>query len=299
MERNTPWPFAASSSPAESPRNAFELLSLELVYFLRNFYDKTGSIPDNDAVQLEACRIIFASEVSLPDDPDRHCCSWLRDLITFREDLARQAKFGPMRSRDECRLSYLKINGQDHLFDACPLECQLCLFAQAELAAGSLTVEDLKLQDEACRIVERIHKEQTMESIDFVANWLVKLVCSSKGWLLKFRQRNNISSATHGQDGLEQDMTSLPSTQMTCLPDRAHVGVSLGETVEAQQLGNDHRPDWVKATLSFLNDANFDRWLTRELRRWAIATMSPNNPSCHVPSDEELQHQARCILYDE
>jgi hypothetical protein len=49
----------------------------------------------------------------------------------------------------------------------------------------------------------------------------------------------------------------------------------------------------------FLNDANCYRRLAKELKRWVAGTMSVNNPNRHVPSDEELQHQARWILYDE
>lgn len=63
--------------------------------------------------------------------------------------------------------------------------------------------------------------------------------------------------------------------------------------------GSDHRPTWIRNNILFLNDDNFHRWLARELGRWVVATMSPNNPNCHKPSDEELRHQARCILYDE
>jgi hypothetical protein len=54
----------------------------------------------------------------------------------------------------------------------------------------------------------------------------------------------------------------------------------------------------IKLPAFFLNDANCYRRLARELSRWVASTMSPNNPSCHVPTDEELQHQARWILYD-
>ena len=49
----------------------------------------------------------------------------------------------------------------------------------------------------------------------------------------------------------------------------------------------------------FLNYTNCYRRLARELSRWVVQTMSPNNPKQHVPSDKELQHQARWILYDE
>lgn len=49
----------------------------------------------------------------------------------------------------------------------------------------------------------------------------------------------------------------------------------------------------------YLNDANCYVRLTRELKKFVAATMSPNNPNCHVPSDEEIQHQARWIVYED
>lgn len=41
------------------------------------------------------------------------------------------------------------------------------------------------------------------------------------------------------------------------------------------------------------------RHLTKELYRFVAMCMSPNNPNRHVPSDEELQYQARWVDYDE
>ncbi|KAF5624299.1 homeobox 4 [Fusarium sp. NRRL 25303] len=49
----------------------------------------------------------------------------------------------------------------------------------------------------------------------------------------------------------------------------------------------------------FLTDANCYRRLFRELRRFVTSIMSPNNPNCHVPTDAEIQHQARCIIFDD
>ncbi|KAK4103743.1 hypothetical protein N658DRAFT_421095 [Parathielavia hyrcaniae] len=49
----------------------------------------------------------------------------------------------------------------------------------------------------------------------------------------------------------------------------------------------------------YLNDSNCYQRLARELKKWVASTMSPNNPNCHVPSDEELQHQARWIVYED
>ncbi|KAF5677444.1 homeobox 4 [Fusarium circinatum] len=49
----------------------------------------------------------------------------------------------------------------------------------------------------------------------------------------------------------------------------------------------------------FLTDTNCYRRLFRELRRFVTSIMSPNNPNCHVPTDAEIQHQARCIIFDD
>ncbi|EHA54921.1 hypothetical protein MGG_01730 [Pyricularia oryzae 70-15] len=49
----------------------------------------------------------------------------------------------------------------------------------------------------------------------------------------------------------------------------------------------------------FIHDLNCYKRLKKELARWSASVMSPNNPNQHVPSDAELQHQARWILYDD
>ncbi|EWZ02784.1 hypothetical protein FOYG_02008 [Fusarium oxysporum NRRL 32931] len=55
----------------------------------------------------------------------------------------------------------------------------------------------------------------------------------------------------------------------------------------------------VQAGMFFLTDANCYRRLFRELTRFVTSIMSPNNPNCHVPTDAEIQHQARCIIFDD
>ncbi|KAF7548439.1 hypothetical protein G7Z17_g7050 [Cylindrodendrum hubeiense] len=385
-ERNTPWPFAASITPLESPRSAYEMIALELAFFFRNYYDETETMPDNDVLHLEACRIIFASEVLSADETvNLYCSSWLRDLITSSEDIARQAQFGPIRSQAECRSSALKIIGQKNLFEACPLETQLQNFVQARLESGSTVIGDHELQEEACRIVTVVDKEQTTGPSNFITNWLVQLIWSSGHWLADFRQRTSIAphkgpeelptetitglnpglfiglraeeediehfeplntvdwefndgGDDHSDDanaktatGDENWMLGLEQLQWPPSEDSSPADLSLphgsispaqdspsqnsnqsfspfitpprqpldSPTLAMDPVELDHRPEWVKNSLSFQTDANFVRWLTRELRRWVKATMSHNNPNCHTPSDDELQHQARCILYDE
>ncbi|PSS02284.1 hypothetical protein BD289DRAFT_359932 [Coniella lustricola] len=48
-----------------------------------------------------------------------------------------------------------------------------------------------------------------------------------------------------------------------------------------------------------INGVGGYRRLARDLTRFVVAAMSANNPNCHVPTDQELQHQARWIMYDD
>ncbi|EPE31211.1 Homeo [Glarea lozoyensis ATCC 20868] len=49
----------------------------------------------------------------------------------------------------------------------------------------------------------------------------------------------------------------------------------------------------------FLNDANCYGRLVRELSRFVTSSTSINNPNRHAPTDAEIQHQARWIVYDD
>ncbi|KAL2694728.1 hypothetical protein Neosp_001314 [[Neocosmospora] mangrovei] len=171
FERGTPFPFEASGKPPDSPRSAYELLTIELAYFIQSHYDSTGDMPNNKRMQLEACRIIFASEVMFPEEnPDSSGgFSWLRDLILSSPDITQQARFGPIRSRAESRLSVMKIKGKNALFETCPLESHLHAFVHAKRAAGVLVVQDHELQKEACRIIT-LMEDDMGSTPDFVAN---------------------------------------------------------------------------------------------------------------------------------
>ncbi|UPK90627.1 hypothetical protein LCI18_001562 [Fusarium solani-melongenae] len=377
FERGTPFPFEASGKPPDSPRSAYELLTIELAYFIQSHYDSTGDMPNNKRLQLEACRIIFASEVMFPEEnPDMHGgFSWLRDLILSSPDITQQARFGPIRSRAESRLSVMKIKGKNALFETCPLESHLHTFVHAKRAAGVLVVQDHELQKEACRIIT-LMEDDMGSTPDFVANWLVTLISKSTDWLHDFRRRANLllkddlwssvpqsgssslpswmtndrqvldllsndlgprnwantgllglnnadTGMQHG--GLPNGQTSsadlvepwlghstvpqtsrrsakspLPAAPTTEWPVSTGSGESPGTPGTGPSEGDSSlRPAWLKTGIFILNDSNHHRWLKRELARWVTATMSPNNPNCHIPSDEELRHQARCLLFND
>ncbi|KAJ3543440.1 hypothetical protein NM208_g3579 [Fusarium decemcellulare] len=359
MERISPFPFVASCAPTESPRTAYELITLELGYFVINHKEETRRMPSDKDLQLEACRIIFASEVmsmqGISAEP-----SWLRDLLMASAGVARQAQFAPLRRGAENKLCILKINGKDNLFEECPLELNLHEFVRAKSLLGRVVTDD-ELQNEACNIISRIEEGSASPSDD-IANWLVRLIMSSTAWLSAFRQRAELpqtpdsnaptthdgstSPTIHGYSRLEQilgkymqDQRAIgiePSDEalgrearkilyeshnsyyqtaadnvnwLAAFRERHSQSPEISTEAQPEQLHNlsnqDDRPAksprafeaMMKKTF-FLNDSNCYRLVAQELTRFVTSTMSPNNPNRHVPTDAELQYQARWILFD-
>lgn len=252
-ERLSPLPYIAGKSSPESPRNAYELIKLEMVYFVANYAlsDAEGRPPSDEEMMVEACRIIFASEtLSLQGIATQ--MSWLRDIIMSNEELAQKARFGPLRSATENRLASLKINGKDNLFEQCPMEQQLREFVSAKELLG-LTAMDFELQEEACKIVGRVEEVSTNPS-ECVANWLVRLVNKSTGWLAGFRRR-----------------ALLPRS----------------EDVSCDQIRSTD-PTAIDSTVY-----NYSR-LERELSDFLKLQRSWGRE----PSDDDLQRQARIIIYE-
>jgi len=322
----------ASQAPPESPRNAYELIKMELLYYATGMWEAEARMPSDEELQLEACRVIFASEGLSSREVSTQ--SWLRDLIMASDQIAAQAKFGRLRSHAENLLSTLRINGKDNLFEACPLESQLQEFVRARRVLG-LTIMDYELQEEACKIVG-LMEETTTCPLNSVADWTVRLINSSTSWLSSFRQRTDSSLGgnsqyavidsidsgyrnrsvdcyqgrlhdipqRHGYDGavLARPQTTVDTRPLTLAASSTsshfvpHYRVSHGGE-EPSGLLNDADP--FRASAYFLNGTNCYRELSRQLSRYVFQTMSPNNPNQHVPTDEELQNQARWILYDE
>ncbi|CAM1501283.1 Fc.00g104450.m01.CDS01 [Cosmosporella sp. VM-42] len=386
-ERNTPFPFEASNAPAESPRSAYELIKLELAYFMQNYFDRTRQMPNSEEMQLEACRIVLASEaLSRQEVPTPF--SWLRDLIMSDNRIVQRAKFSPLRSSSESRLFALKINGKNDMFEGCLFETQLQDFVQARRLLG-LSINGTELKEEACLIVGRIEEVSATPS-DFIATWLVKLVQSSVDWLASFCQRaqipqpeqiirdhvigsgeyHTIPSSIHEYTRLDRDLLSylnvqraigiepddadlrqqariivsesndgwgqtaaddtlwlsafkrrhrrdrgngsqpspppvLPDSMSISRPPTLNDSATIAARSKTRSSGSSEEPELrpysflIRTSGLYLNDPNFYRWLGEELSRWVAATMSPENPTCHVPSDQEIQHYARWIGYNE
>jgi len=318
-ERGTLIPMKGSDPSWGTPPNAYELLKVEIEFFIQRYFDKHGYLPDNDAMQLEACRIIFAAETTSvmhgPDTNHLHEVSWLRDLMMSSHELTEHARFQPVRSSRESRHFPLRINAKDHLFEQCPLEAQLRGFVTQRVATGE-ALDDVQLHHEACQIVRRMEQESSTPS-DVFANWIVKGIYSGTNWISLFKQRAGISDVLSTNVPADHGLGELLDLSWPASPPKEASTSALGTASPSKQT-HDYfttlptfseepivspestaQTDMYGRLRSLLpDDTNFYRIFDSDMRRWAASTLSPKNPNCHVPSDEEIQHQARWIMYD-
>ena len=324
-DRKSPFPFMASGRAPSSPRSAYELISLELAFFLHQHFNQMKEIPSNRDLRLQACRVIFASEALVPshenDGSIAKCkaTSWLRDLITSDSEVAREARFGPLRSQAESRLATLRINGKKSLFEECPLEKQLRDFVQCSWEARSVVPLDSDLQRKVCNIIASTEDKLETKTPDFVVNWLTKLVATSSEWLGAFKERTYLLPPPTKTVHSVGSGCQPPAIEGDWVPISHHVDSSphvqpfFSERDVAESLGaltfsmpfevTEQLPNLEPSCLNFgsyvLNDANYHRWLDVELKQWAMTIMSLDSPERRIPSDEEIQHQARVLLYGE
>ncbi|CAN9165149.1 unnamed protein product [Alternaria alternata] len=317
LERQLPFPIKASNALHGLPIDAYELIKSEMEIFTHDCYTRTGMLPTHNAMQLEACRIIIACEHKGGEDISTSALtkgdSWLRDLIMSSEDLIREARSGSMELSNDGEISFLKIHGQHYLFEKCQFESQLRIFVEFERLMD-IHVHDVHIQNEACEIIRR-KEEDSLTSSESFTSWIITLVRSNADWLSKFKERNGISAkdvTNHLVSGLslgsgssesfpwlppsspsppvflsteyEVDPSAVDLIQADHMP---AVPAPLTEASELQGLANYH-----------IEDANFYRGFVANLKRWVAATMCTENPNSHVPSDAEIQHQARWLLYN-
>jgi hypothetical protein len=254
-------------------------------------------------LQVEACNIMGRIEESSAN-PSEHVANFLLRLVfrstdwlaRFRQraSLPRSEEMMDVNTRSKDPTT---IDSTIHNYTR--LEAELADFVKTKRQAG-IVPSDADLQRQARMIIYEFDDAWNQTAAD------------NADWLKSFKRR-------HLPDF--NDDTTMDNTHVVpraCPPDCQVVGVVASN-------GNRFSPSHTAGSLTatggiatptssigsngggalapikmgaFFRDANCYRRLARELARYVASTMSPNNPSCHVPSDEELQHQARWILYD-
>ncbi|EFX03246.1 homeobox and c2h2 transcription factor [Grosmannia clavigera kw1407] len=331
-ERNTPLPFTANAIPPHSPRNSYELLTGELSYWLQMRAEE-GKTPTETEMLVEACRVIFGADMLARNSNNINSPSWLRDLLMSNEDCKQHARLSPIRSALDSQMATIRINGKGNIFDSCPLEAGLQDFVVRRAQLG-LTPMNAELRAEATRIVGELEAQLVDEagkSADAgfrrapfdkcVVDFILRLVEKTTSWLTAFRQRAHLPRAEAIADETRRPVDD-PKSIDAAVHNEARLEAELSDFVRQQMEAGKPAPDdaalqrQARLIIYELDDgwnqtaADGPEWLTsfkskhipqlaRELTRYVTAAMSPNNPNCHVPTDEELQHQARWILYDD
>lgn len=296
-ERSSPWPFTTQQGPPETPVSAFDLLMLELEHFWINCLNAEHREPLYSELQYEACCVIFGSELLCPV-PVVARPSWLRDLLMSSEDISQRARLRPVKDSSKFRITQLQMHGKDNIFQDCGLEVALRKYVETFVLLG-LDIENSELQSEAGRIALKFGEVSSIHSEIFIP-FLESLIFGSTEWLEAFRQRAGL---------LPVKSFSLLAVDPTCTLDSQNLleqsfletpADLINETHESKiSLVSPSQPTDAKAPSSFLHDSNCYRRLTRELSRYVASTTSTRNPAQHIPSDEELRHHARWIMFQE
>ncbi|KAH8734499.1 hypothetical protein BGZ61DRAFT_341931 [Ilyonectria robusta] len=316
-ERNSPWPFTTKQVHPETPSNAFELIKLELEDFLTDHLNKSQCIPSDEALAYESCCIVLSSDV-LSQSAETTAPSWLRDLLTSSEETTKRARLRPMKNHSTSWVTQLKIHGKGNIFETCSMENQLQNYVEISTMLGH-QVGDSDLQLEAYSIVTRM-EASSPHPCPWFQTFLAGLIYGSSGWLAPFRRRANLvsmipQSAPRSDHSSEmQDIQATTSSHESKIPrlgvlptgtaPEDPIGKSLdtvGTSTSVPVIGSNHGEPKIppRAMPLLLNDDNCYRRLVRDLSRFVVSTISPRNPDSHVPTDEELQYQARWIMFQD
>lgn len=245
--------------------NIFEecLLEKQLTEFVqaRNILDLPVS---NDELQVETCNILGRSE-ECSSFPSEQIANFLLRLI--HKDCAWLASFRQRASlppAGESAAVFMDKGKTIHNYSQ--LERELAEYSRNYHATTLTNPSDEQLRKHARGVVYKCNP-----------NIWEKTAADNDEWLTGFKTRHFAAS----QPSPLSDNNSNKSSSNLISP-------NLNPSVRRSNPSS-----------LFPNGASFYRHVTKELSRFVAVTMSPNNPNQHVPSDEELQHQARWVLYDE
>ncbi|OTB06497.1 hypothetical protein M426DRAFT_55141 [Hypoxylon sp. CI-4A] len=240
-------------------------------------------------LQVEACRIIGRMEEK-SGNPMEDVANWLLRMIytasnwleNFRQraSLPRSEDVGDayLRSKDPNT-----IDSTIHNYSR--LNYELGEYLQGQRAKG-IEPDDADLQRKARIIIYDTDDEWNQTAAD------------DREWLLRFRERYPPNGTTAPSTSKSSPTSHKPGYS----PARNRTEARDSQyptTGDHRSSSSNNNNNSIKTGPFFLNDTNCYRRLAQGLSRFVASTMSPNNPNRHVPTDEELQYQARWLIYDD
>ena len=286
--------------------NIFEdcLMEKQLLEFAKARLLLDLTVLDHE-LQAEACNILNRMEESSMGSSDE-IANFMRRLIYKDQDWLcsfRQRAGLPVSTKS------MESKGQDispsTTYKHPLLEHELAEFMRTQRAMGVEPSDD-ELRSYAHSVV---HKGQD--------NWEPAAV-DDLAWLNAFKQQysqqtvqqTSPSNRNSPPDTLESFIAEGNTANMTLSPLNPALAISSDLTASPYPGSGANSPVNFGAPQSsdmaalkrgrlFLNGPGNYRQLVRELTRYVASCMSSNNPAQHTPTDEEIRHQARWIMYDE
>lgn len=284
-------------------RNIFELDPLEIEL---NEYVKArrllGLTAMDSELQTVACSIIRRMDEVSNDPSDeitqfltRIASSSTKWLASFRQR-AHLPRSEDMRDEGKRSTDPTTIDSTIH--NPSRLELELAEHVRGQLSLG-IQPSDAYLQSQARIIIYEYDDGWNQTAAD------------DPLWLLAFKQRHVLGGSPVSMsvnDNGPLPMAHMapdagvwaPMSQPNSTPDRRSSGSATQSSHSAGVcIGVRSASPSQTTGRYYMSDTNCYQRLARELKKWVASTMSPNNPNCHIPSDQELQHQARWIIYEE
>ncbi|VUC35842.1 unnamed protein product [Clonostachys rosea] len=323
LESASPYPFTAAKGSPESPTSAYELLKAEIQYFILDYLDGNGSMPTDEELLYQGCCVIFDSDLLIPDELVSSSISWLRDLLLSSDEISQRAQTRLIKGKQKSRLTPLKIAGKATIFQDCLLELQLQNFVQQQ-KHQNLVLDEESLQKEACNIVENAEALSPTPSNIF-KHFLQRAILGSSTWIDPFKARSNALVMDEGLNSLEPDPSPLgmstcarpgaedlhldhfkshnqlrlPSDGSSAPHKTPRMSSGRAKSRPEEQIAGHDDDVWLTSMPFFLSGESSYLRLSKDLSRFVAASVSSHNPKRHVPTDEELRHQARWIVYDD
>jgi hypothetical protein len=241
---------------------------------------------DNE-LQEEALKIVGRVE-EVSTNPSESVANWLVRLATSSTEwLAPFRQRASLPRTDDIKHAIIRstdptlIDSTIHSYSR--LERELADFLRAQRSMGiEPTDEDLQRQ---ARII----------IYEFDDGWN-QTAADSIFWLAGFRSRHQTDKTSPAASGVSSAFSHLRQTGSTASTVPSSTGPAAPGVVHATVNQGYHH---MMGDRIVLNQSNCYRGLDRELARFVKSMMSPNNPNQHIPTDAELQHQARWIIHNE
>ncbi|KAI9642183.1 hypothetical protein NHQ30_008985 [Ciborinia camelliae] len=280
---------------------------------LRNYVTSRqmlGLTATDSELQVEACRVLDEAELTAAV-PCKSAVSWFKYLIkdstSWLADFRRRAGLPRssemanegVRSKDETSIDHA-------IHNYARLEAELKDYVQLQSTLG-IKPSDFDLQRHARFIVYGSDDQWNQTWAD------------DPLYLHIFKTRNGLAPAAENKPSIMFPTAMDSPDQAASSPRTLHWELENIETRNCpgskgtSSNANYNQPVHTLKTANqpsancnpsqplkyFLNDANCYNRLVRELSRFVARCMSPNNPNQHIPTDAELQNQARWVIYDD